>query len=316
MSATTKLCRFLWRQTWISLRWKKSIHRYLKEQGEPPDAPFVTDFFGMKYEGNLANGIEFAIYYYGAFEKPLLFFLRDTAKRIAAHSDRPIQFCDIGSNIGQHSLFMSRFAKTVHAFEPYEPVRARLQKHIELNNINNIEIHSLGLGEQDELKTFYAPKGSNQGIGSFTKDSIERGTEDIGRLQVVQGDSYFTACSIDSFQLCKLDVEGFEKPVLTGLQGTLKKQRPLIVCEVTYGESLSFQSREELLSVLPEHYHLYQFDKRNPDGQVARRRGSKAKRTGAYKLIPFNEWRQSEQDDIIAIPEELLDVVPFEGPDI
>lgn len=286
----------------------------MKEQGEPPDAPFVTDFYGLRYEGNLANGIEFAIFYYGAFEKPLLYFLRDSAKRIAAHQNTPVQFCDIGSNIGQHSLYMSQYAKTVHSFEPFAPVRTQLEKHIALNNISNISVHAVGLGEKDELKTFYAPRGSNQGIGSFTEDSLERGTEDIGRLQVVQGDSYFKTRSIGNIRLYKLDVEGFEKPVLAGLRETLKNQRPLIVCEVTYGESQSFQSREELLSALPDNYHLYQFNKRNPDGRVARRRGSKAKRTGAYKLIPFTEWRQTEQDDIIAIPEELLDVIPFQGP--
>lgn len=314
MSSKTTLFRFLWRQQWIGLRWKKSIHRYLKEQGETPDAPFVTDFYGLRYEGNLANGIEFAIFYYGAFEKPLLYFLRDSAIRLQSHLNTTIEFCDIGSNIGQHALFMSRYAHTVHAFEPYEPVRAQLEKHIALNNIENIQVHSLALGEQEELKTFYAPVGSNQGIGSFTEDSLDRGTEDIGRLQVVNGDSYFAASSISRLHLCKIDVEGFEKPVLAGMRNTLEQQRPLLVCEVTYGESLSFESLQEFQAALPEGYSLYQFDKRNADGSVARRRGSKAKRSGNYKLLPLENWRETEQDDIIAIPAELAHIVPMQGP--
>ncbi len=305
MSWKTHFYRMLWRQNWISLRLKKSIHRHLKEQGDAPDAPFRVNFFGLQYEGNLSSGIEFAIYYYGAFEKPLLYFLRDVTRQLRGLSKQPITFCDIGSNIGQHSLFMSSYADEVHAFEPYQPVRQQLEKHIALNNLTNINVHEVGLGATNKMLEFFAPTGSNQGIGSFSPDSLKRGTEAAGQLQVVQGDLYFAEQEIKAAQLIKIDVEGFEKPVLSGLKNFIAAQRPILVCEVTYGESYSFNSLKELAEALPADYSVYQFDKRDADGTVNKRRSSRAKRTGNYQLQEFDHWWGDGQDDLIAIPKEL-----------
>ena len=306
------MCRFLWQQRWIDLRWKKSLYRYLSKQGEVNDAPFVTNFFGLRYEGNLNSEIEFAIFYYGAYEKPILFFLRDAAEAMST-GGKPIDcFCDIGSNVGQHSLFMSRYAWEVHAFEPFEPVRRQLEKHLALNGIGNVTVHPLGLGSQSEVKTFFAPTGSNQGIGSFDPDSRHRGTRDIGQLQVVNGDDYLASVGITGVQLIKMDTEGFEKPVLHGLRKTMNKHRPLLVCEITYGESLSFQSLQEFRDALPEDYRFFHFYKRDAAGIVDKRLGSKSKRTGAYQLVPLRYWRSNEQDDIVAIPMEKLDYIPLE----
>jgi len=107
MNVATCICELLWRQTWLSLRWKKSIYRHLQKHGNPPDGPFVADFFGLKWEGNLYNNVDFSVFYYGAFEKPLLYFMRDVAVNMRAEFDAPISFCDIGSNVGQHAVFMS-----------------------------------------------------------------------------------------------------------------------------------------------------------------------------------------------------------------
>ena len=313
MSSKTDFYRFLWRQAWIGLRFKKSIHRYLKEQGEAPDAPFKIDFYGLQYEGNLSNGIEFAIFYYGAFEKPLLYFLRDVARKLKMAAEKPITFCDIGSNIGQHALFMSRYADKVHAFEPFRPVRQKLEKHVALNGLSNIQVHEVGLGTANEMLEFFAPTGSNQGIGSFSQDSLERGTEAIGQLQVVQGDAYFAEHGIAEAQLIKIDVEGFERPVLAGLRSFLASNRPVLVCEITYGESHSFHSVQELLDALPADYRLYQFDKRDPDGRVNKRRGSRAKRSGHYQLSEFDHWWGDGQDDVVAIPAEKLPLIPMQA---
>ncbi|MCY4263482.1 MAG: FkbM family methyltransferase [Gammaproteobacteria bacterium] len=316
MKLKTGMCRFLWHQRWINQRWKKTIYRYLDRQGEPPDAPFATDFFGLRYEGNLNDGIEFAIFYYGAYEKPILFFLRDAAHSMADDKGGPPEcFCDIGSNVGQHTLFMSQYVKNVHAFEPYKPVRQQLEKHLTLNGIHNVTVHGIGLGENNELKTFYEPIGSNQGIGSFSKDSLDRGTRNSGRMKIVNGDSYLSFAGINRVNLIKIDVEGFEKPALHGLRDTLQIQRPLLVCEITYSDQLSFQSLPEFKAALPANYDFFLFNKRNATGGIDKRRGSQAKRTGAYQLVPLDRWRKEGQDDIVAIPNELLDKLPLTNSD-
>lgn len=314
MSLGEKLCRALWRQQWLSLKHKKLLYRQLLAYGETPDASFEADFFGLCYQGNLNNSIEFNIYYHGAFEKPLLFFLRDALQNLQGadgNNDSHSQlFCDVGSNIGQHSLFMSRFASRVHAFEPYQPVSDRMNHHILLNRIKNISLHAVGLSDKAEELTFYAPTGRNQGIGSFDASTVSKGNTAKDKLMLVRGDDYFQEHKIEAIALMKIDVEGFEKPALTGLRRTLQEQRPVLVCEISYGGELAFASLQEFLDVLPADYLLFCFNTRNADGSKAKRRGSKAKRSGEYELLEFNHWRVSGQDDIVACPVEKSALLP------
>lgn len=304
---------WLWQQTWLPAALRKVAYKKLDAMGQAPDAPFEIDFFGLRYRGNLNNGIEFAMYYYGAFEKPLLFFLRDSLKALAvARTDqRRTTFLDIGANIGQHSLFMSRFADQIHAFEPYPPVAGRLKQHIDLNAIENLILHEVGLSDDNGKLPFYAPGGSNKGVGSFDSDSQQRGNTPTGELAIVRGDDYFERHDIGEVDLIKIDVEGFERKALLGMAQTLQRTRPVIVCEISYGQPLSFTSREDLLNCLPANYRLLQFNTRKANGRTARRRGAKAKRSGAYELIPVTTWRDRDQDDLVAAPEELLELLPL-----
>ena len=84
----------------------------------------------------------------------------------------------------------------------------------------------------------------------------------------------------------------------------MKKERPILVCEITYGQRLSFSNLEELISFLPPDYELLTFNTRNVDGSKNKRKGSLAKRTGNYELIPLKSWRTNGQDDIVMIPRE------------
>ena len=95
----------------------------LIDKSKVPITPFdfTVDFFGMKYQGNSENVIDSHILHFGAYEKDILYFMRD-AMLITGRTDSI--FVDIGANTGQHSLFMSNYADVVHAFEPYQPVFA------------------------------------------------------------------------------------------------------------------------------------------------------------------------------------------------
>jgi FkbM family methyltransferase len=198
----------------------------------------------------------------------------------------------------------------VHSFEPYAAVSQRLERHIELNGIRNIQLHKVGLSNQQEELDFYAPTGRNQGIGSFDAGTVSKGNRNLGKLALVRGDDYLAQNKLQDIALLKIDVEGFEKNVVAGLRDTLEKSRPIIVLEVTYGNSLSFASLDELKATLPTDYALFRFNNRKADGSKARRRGAKAKRSGDYELIPFDEWRISGQDDVIACPKEKLEQLP------
>ena len=77
MALTTQLLHALWSTAGLNLTWRKTLYRQLCKIESTPDYPFDVNFFGLKYEGNLNNSIEANIFFYGAFEKSLLFFMRD-----------------------------------------------------------------------------------------------------------------------------------------------------------------------------------------------------------------------------------------------
>ncbi|MES3008135.1 MAG: FkbM family methyltransferase [Pseudomonadota bacterium] len=307
MSLTYKFCHLLWRQSWITPGLARVLYKRMAKSGKAPDFAFTKNFFGISYQGNLSNNIDFNIYYYGAFEKPLLYFLRDTMANL--NPEQPV-FVDVGANIGQHSVFMAAHGSTVHSFEPFEKVRSRLQLQIDANKLHHVSVHPVGLSNENARLPFFAPTGRNEGIGSFDASTTSKGNVSIGELELVKGDDYFTTHKIEFIDVMKIDVEGFEKPALHGLYGTLNKTRPVLVCEITYGKSLSFQSVEELLQHLPENYALFTFDKRKSDGTKARRRDARSRVTGEYRIIPYTTMLPSGQDDVIACPQEKVDLLP------
>ena len=134
-------------------------------------------------------------------------------------------FLDVGANKGLHSLFLSRYVTVIHAFEPYEPVLDKFRRLIETNKITNIVIHPVGLGDKNEMLSFYEPPESNEGTGSFVKE-FKIDNKPYESLQIVIGDHRLKQAGVSSVELIKIDVEGYEKSVLRGLTETLAVNRP------------------------------------------------------------------------------------------
>ena len=308
-SAFLNFLAFLWTTAGNNQTWRKFLYRQLRRNGKTPDYAFSKDFYGLKYKGNLNNNIDANVFFYGAFEKPLLFFLRDTLNALITETPKAI-FMDIGANVGHHSIFLSKFASQVLAFEPYPKVNMQFKQQIAHNNISNIQIFETGLSDRRETLNYYAPTGNNEGIGSFDESSIGKGNTSYGKLELQEGDQVIESDSWKNIKLIKIDVEGFEKKVIKGLSRTIEEERPVIVCEITYGQQLSFVSIEELKSYLPKNYEILTFNTRKLDGSKDKRKGSLAKRSGFYELISLTQWRSSGQDDIVMIPNEKSTIIP------
>jgi FkbM family methyltransferase len=257
------------------------------------DFDFSVDLFGMRYDGNTGNYIDNRIFYLGAYEKPMLFLLRDIMS--AGYANQGV-FVDVGANTGQHSLFMSRYASQIHAFEPYEPVLRRFRRLVEINRIKNIVIHPIGLGDKNSKQTFYKPPDSNLATGSFVQ-GFKDDNSYLGELEIQIGDEALAAARVISVSIIKMDIEGYEKPALRGLRRTLTKNRPFVVFELTTNPAspVSVKSSEELKKLFPDGYQFFVIDE------------SLGLDSGRYRLKEIGEkveFNKHEQNDILAYPVE------------
>jgi FkbM family methyltransferase len=218
--------------------------------------PFTIEIYGYKYQGKTGDYIDDHILAFGAYEKDVLFFMRDY---VEARKNPDAVFLDVGACEGQHSLFMSRLVAQVHAFEPYPPAADRFQGLIDLNKFTNIRLHRVGLGATDATVPFFAPPDKNIGSGTFLSDKRQGSGNPAGNFRVVNGDDWLEPLRSPSLDLIKIDVEGFEKYVLQGLAKSLGRYRPVLVIEVSDPPGGTIANRGELLRLLPERYQLLKF---------------------------------------------------------
>lgn len=244
------LVRLFGHLDWLSFGLRDRIIRYFVNPDTVEGKEFETDFFGLKYQGNLNTFIDWSVYFYGAYEKGILFLMKDVVKE----KPNPI-FIDVGANVGHHSLFMSKLCDEVHSFEPYDRVKDILMSKLLFNKCSNIIDHNVGLGEKSEFIDFYAPVGRNIGTGSFMAEHAKDNNIKYGKLEIVEGDLYISKLNLKRVDLIKIDVEGFEKYVLLGLRDTLAKYRPSVVMEYSRvtRDTLTIQ---QLREILPSGYSI------------------------------------------------------------
>jgi FkbM family methyltransferase len=134
---------------------------------------------------------------------------------------------DIGAYIGNHTLWLARRFRRVHAFEPHPLTHELLD--FNTRRLPNVERHALALGEQAGSAPLVVDSinmgGSTLTYGGFeTQQSVPVRVERLDDL-VDHG--------LDLRGLCfvKIDVEGHEAAALRGAQRTLAREQPLLVFE-------------------------------------------------------------------------------------
>jgi FkbM family methyltransferase len=248
--AVDSLIRLIAQQGWIRYGIRDKIIRGYCDPDRVGPHDFEVDYFGFRYKGNLNSFLDWSVYFYGAYEKEYLFFLKDLIKDTTA----PV-FVDVGANVGCHSLFMSKYCKEVHSFEPNPEVRSKLEEKIRTNSVTNVYVHGVGLGQKHEDLPFFSPKGANQGTGSFIAEHSENNLAGPV-LKVVAADEYIASLKLNKVDLIKIDVEGFEKHVLIGLRETMCKYRPKLTVEYSRTTMKSLSNLRELMDILPPGYQV------------------------------------------------------------
>ena len=145
--------------------------------------------------------------YLGLHEFPDMGFLLHTLR------DKDF-FIDIGANIGSYTVLASSAigAKTV-CFEPVPSTYKRLMDNIKINNIENkVESLNLALGNSTGEMYFSSDQNCMNHIIAHNENNSNKITVNVSTLD--------KELKRDPF-LIKIDVEGYELPVLEGAQKIL-----------------------------------------------------------------------------------------------
>lgn len=219
------LLSYIGHQGWIRYGIRDRIIRFFHDPDASKNEPFECPFFGKIYPGNFNTFLDWCVFYYGAYAKEELLCMRDFLETI----DDPVMV-DVGANVGHHTLFASTVASHVHSFEPYAPVAEKLSDKLNRNQVQNVNIHRVGLGESKELLSYSPPLTNNSGTGSFCGKNVGRETIE---LEVCVADEYFESAGISKIDFLKMDIEGFEVSALKGMEQSLRRLRPVCFFEWT-----------------------------------------------------------------------------------
>ena len=137
---------------------------------------------------------------------------------------------DIGANIGNHSIYFSRFFSKVIAFEP-NPKTYRLLD-INTEDISNIEVKKVGLSDKKDILNFRIDK-TNWGASRITGEDLSHDASSFINVHVESLDDVLSD-QISRIELMKIDVEGHELRVLQGAKNTIEQHKPIILFEEAY----------------------------------------------------------------------------------
>ena len=169
---------------------------------------------------------------FGAFdptERRLLFSLAEQSNVVF----------DIGANIGWYTLNFANAnpSVSVHSFEPIPFTFRYLEKHLELNEVNNVFVNNFGLSNEKGEAQFYWGRDET---GSSSMENIqERDHANIVNCQLSTIDDYCEENRL-SVDFIKCDVEGAELQVFQGASTILKRDKPAVFAEMLRKWSAKF----------------------------------------------------------------------------
>ena len=185
---------------------------------------------------------------YGQHTKPT--YLEDAGNGQQAQRDAALQYIkqwrvclDIGSNIGQWTRPLSKKFESVVCFEPNPNFRECFEKNIQEKNVL---LWPYGLSDKEH-----------------------KAKQDFNSTVLQQEDGDIDCRTLDSFGLTnvdfvKIDVDGFEIPLLNGARETLSKNDPVINIEMKRDKRTDIVVKcESILKDLG-----YKFQKRTKSDEV------------------------------------------------
>jgi FkbM family methyltransferase len=217
---------------------------------------------GIRWQLDLREGIDLAIYFFGCFEYETV-----RAYRMLLRPGDTV--LDIGANIGAHALPLARCVSPkgkVIAFEPTTYAYNKLRQNVSLNPplANLIQAEQIMLVGSDDTQVEPQLYSSWQIHDTAANTHPKHG----GRLMDTTGarnmtlDRYVAEHNSGRVSFIKMDVDGHECQVLRGARELLQRDKPILLMEIMpYGLEENGDSLEKLFEILlPLGYRLFGLD--------------------------------------------------------
>ena len=209
-----------------------------------------------------------------------------------------VTLIDIGANIGNHSVYMSKYFQNVIAFEP-NPFTFELLK-INTSQYSNIEINNFGLSSA-ESNLFLSEDKRNLGGSRIYNNRSDIPENLLTREISLKKLDNLNINGSQNGVLIKLDVEGHEIDALNGSHDFIKKFKPIISFEQHADDFINSSSPTTLfLSNLDYKFYIFESSFNSYNSKLLRVL-LKLIFNDTYKLIELTNFQPKFYDSIIAI---------------
>ena len=178
--------------------------------------PVVVDFHGMKLNCYPDSTSSSSVIYFNGLPDYW------EMKFIQAYLRPGDNFLDVGANVGVYTILAASCIGengSVDAFEPMEATARRIEEQVSLNGLENVEVHRLAVGDQNQIVDFcYA---DNSAMMHMQRD----GESEAGALHV-QGIRLDDFKPGKRYAMGKMDIEGAEPLALQGALNNLSQSNP------------------------------------------------------------------------------------------
>jgi len=203
----------------------------LAMRGRPPAGVYTRN--GIRYHLDLHEGIDFAVYLFGLYE-------RDLTRVIERLLDPGDVAVDAGANVGIHTMKMAQLVGSegkVLAFEPTTYAFGKLLDNLAFNPPlqSVVQPHHAFLVSSPDVDApgeVYSSWPLSRGGGDH--ESHGGALKATGEASATTLDSVFEDEVLSDPKLIKLDVDGFELEVLRGAERVVARARPHIVIELCH----------------------------------------------------------------------------------
>ena len=188
-------------------------------------------FYAQKGDAGIVANIYFKLFDY----EDSMFLLH--------HLKKDELFIDIGANVGHYSLLAAGICDgDVMAFEPVPLTFTKLNRNIDLNNLNEkIKTFNIGIADKNTFLNFTINRDAMNSV-ALENDSEVVSTE-VKRLDDILHDKNPT--------FLKIDVEGFEYFVLKGAKNVLANESlKFIIIELNFSTSKFGHTNQEIFELL------------------------------------------------------------------